>query len=299
MRSFTPQQAPPPAVLGSIDINPATVVGGNPSSGTVVLSSGAPEGGAVISLTSSNPAVASVPASTTAPSNSFTAGFTIATATVSATTVVTITARYNGTTRTGNLTINPPGSSSSTLTNLAVSPATVSGGSSAQGAVVLVGRGHNRDERRTLEQQCRCGRGADKRHRSGWLAERGLRDFDEQRDGLHDGDDQGDVERCHEDREPDGDAGVAATAAATAERDADGERERAQRRADHVEPGWDQCDNRKQRFRVVHRRHVSDACRSAAAVSAIWSGACSSGGNKTTSCTFTVNGASTVSANVQ
>ena len=137
VRSFTPQQAPPPAVLGSIDINPATVVGGNPSSGTVVLSSGAPEGGAAISLTSSNPAVASVPASTTAPANSFTAGFTIATATVSATTVVTITARYNGTTRTGNLTINPPGSSSSTLTNLAVSPATVSGGSSAQGAVVL------------------------------------------------------------------------------------------------------------------------------------------------------------------
>jgi hypothetical protein len=32
---------------------------------------------------------------------------------------------------------------------------------------------------------------------------------------------------------------------------------------------------------------------------AIWSGACSSGGSKTTSCTFTLNGASTVSGNVQ
>jgi len=137
VRSFTPQQAPPPAVLGSIDINPTTVVSGDLSSGTVVLSSGAPEGGAVISLTSSNPAVASVPPSTTAPTNSFTAGFTITTATVSTTTVVAITASYNGTTRTGNLTINPPGSSSSTLTNLAVSPSTVSGGSSAQGAVIL------------------------------------------------------------------------------------------------------------------------------------------------------------------
>jgi len=33
--------------------------------------------------------------------------------------------------------------------------------------------------------------------------------------------------------------------------------------------------------------------------SAIWSGACSSGGSKTTSCTFTINGAASVSANVQ
>jgi hypothetical protein len=32
---------------------------------------------------------------------------------------------------------------------------------------------------------------------------------------------------------------------------------------------------------------------------AIWSGACSSGGNKTSSCTFTLNGAASVSANVQ
>ena len=41
------RQPPPPAGLGSLDINPSTVVGGNASSGTVVLSTGAPEGGAV------------------------------------------------------------------------------------------------------------------------------------------------------------------------------------------------------------------------------------------------------------
>ena len=137
VRSFTPQQAPPPPVLGSIDINPNVVIGGDQSSGTVVLSSGAPDGGALISLSSSNPAVAGVPQSTTAPANSFTASFTINTAAVSASTVVTITATYNGTTRTGSLTVNPPGSSTSTLSNLALSPTSVSGGSSAQGAVVL------------------------------------------------------------------------------------------------------------------------------------------------------------------
>ena len=32
---------------------------------------------------------------------------------------------------------------------------------------------------------------------------------------------------------------------------------------------------------------------------AIWSGACSSGGNKTKTCTFTLNGNATVNANVQ
>ena len=61
VRSFTPGAAPPPATLGSLDTNPSTVVGGNPSSGTVVLSVGAPFGGALIALSSSNPAVASVP----------------------------------------------------------------------------------------------------------------------------------------------------------------------------------------------------------------------------------------------
>jgi hypothetical protein len=32
---------------------------------------------------------------------------------------------------------------------------------------------------------------------------------------------------------------------------------------------------------------------------AIWSGACSSGGNKTRTCTFTLSGTATVTANVQ
>jgi hypothetical protein len=32
---------------------------------------------------------------------------------------------------------------------------------------------------------------------------------------------------------------------------------------------------------------------------AIWSGACSSGGNRANSCTFTLGGAASVSANVQ
>jgi hypothetical protein len=136
VRSFTPQAAPPPPTLASLDVNPATIEGGNTSSGTAVLSTSAPEGGAVIALSSSNPAIASVPPSATAPAFSFTASFTIATAAVSATTAVTITASYNGSTRTATLTVTPVGAPQGTLTNLVVdSP--INGGSTGQGAVVL------------------------------------------------------------------------------------------------------------------------------------------------------------------
>ena len=34
-RSFTAEAPPPPAALGSLDVNPSTVVGGNGSSGTI------------------------------------------------------------------------------------------------------------------------------------------------------------------------------------------------------------------------------------------------------------------------
>ncbi len=61
-RSFTPQTRPTAvARCRTMDLNPTTVVGGNASSGTVVMIDAA-TGGAVISLSSSNPAVASVPA---------------------------------------------------------------------------------------------------------------------------------------------------------------------------------------------------------------------------------------------
>jgi hypothetical protein len=138
VRSFTPQAAPPPATLSSFETNPSTVVGGNPSSGTVVLSVGAPEGGALITLSSSNPAVASVPANVLAPSNSFTGTFAFTTAPVAVTTTVTITAAYNGATRTASVTVTPavaeplPGVQSLTL-----APTSVAGGSTSLATVTL------------------------------------------------------------------------------------------------------------------------------------------------------------------
>ena len=136
VRTVNPGTSPPPPGLGSIDINPTTIAGGSASSGTVVLSSGAPFGGAVINLSSSNPSVASVPATVTAPANSFVGLFTIATSPVAANTTVTITASYNGTTRSGTLTVTPAGAPQGSLSMLAVT-SPITGGSTAQGSVLL------------------------------------------------------------------------------------------------------------------------------------------------------------------
>jgi hypothetical protein len=137
VRTLTPQAPPESAVLSTMDINPASVAGGSASSGTVVLSVGAPFGGAVVALSSSNPAVASVPASVTVPETGFTGSFAISTTAVSATTPVTITASYNGTTRAGTLTVTNGAPPTTSLSNVAVSPSSVTGGSTTQGVVVL------------------------------------------------------------------------------------------------------------------------------------------------------------------
>ena len=139
-RSFTPQAAPPPTALTNLDVNPSTVAGGDASSGTVIVSVAAPDT-TVVSLSSSNSAVASVPASVTVPTGGFTGTFTITTSAVSASTTVTITASYNGTSRTAPLTVTPAGAPppAPALQGLLVSPDSVAGGSGSQGVVTLAG----------------------------------------------------------------------------------------------------------------------------------------------------------------
>jgi PKD repeat protein/peptidoglycan/xylan/chitin deacetylase (PgdA/CDA1 family) len=60
-------------VLGSLSLSPSSVVGGYTSTGTVTLSGPAPGGGAVVSLSSSNSSVASVPGNVTVPGSSVSA----------------------------------------------------------------------------------------------------------------------------------------------------------------------------------------------------------------------------------
>ena len=140
-RTFVAGDSPPPSQVSTVDINPTTVVGGDASSGTIVMSTPAPDAGAVISLSSSDPAVASVPSTVTVPGNSFTGGFTINTSSVAASKTITITAAYNGATRTGTLTVTTPAGNPPpvTLQSISVSPSTVTGGDGASGTVRLSG----------------------------------------------------------------------------------------------------------------------------------------------------------------
>ena len=142
VRTFTPGASPPPSELSTMSTNPSTVVGGNASSATVVMSTPAPEGGALITLASNNPSVASVPTSVTVPGNTFTADFIINTTAVTANTTVTITAAYNGNTRTATVTVTPSGPPpppNATLTSLALNPTSVTGGASSTGTITLSG----------------------------------------------------------------------------------------------------------------------------------------------------------------
>jgi hypothetical protein len=78
----TVSSSPPPsssASLSSLTVSPTDVVGPDPATGTVTLSSAAPSGGFTVDLTSDNTAAATVPPSVTVPAGSTSTTFTIST----------------------------------------------------------------------------------------------------------------------------------------------------------------------------------------------------------------------------
>ncbi len=117
-RRFTAQAASTtttPASLSAVSVSPSSVVGGTTVQGTITLTGGAPSGGAVVTLSSANTSVVSVPASVTVPAGSSSATFGVNTSVVSANTGVTITATYGGVSRTTTLTVTPASTSSAPL----------------------------------------------------------------------------------------------------------------------------------------------------------------------------------------
>jgi hypothetical protein len=79
----TVSSSPPPpsssVSLSSLTVRPTDVVGGDPATGTVTLSSAAPSGGFVVDLTSDNTAAATVPPTVSVPAGSTSAAFTVST----------------------------------------------------------------------------------------------------------------------------------------------------------------------------------------------------------------------------
>jgi hypothetical protein len=140
-RRFEPRAATVPAVasLSAVSVNPASVAGPTSATGTASLTAAAPSGGAVVALASSNPAVAGVPASVTVAAGASSASFSVTTSAVGANTSVTLTGTYNGTSRAGLLTVTPVPAPPppASLNSLALNPGNVTGGGTSQGSVTL------------------------------------------------------------------------------------------------------------------------------------------------------------------
>ena len=104
----TPPPPPPLPTVATLTA-PFGVVGGPGNSvlATVTLTSGAQGSGAVVAFTSSNPAVLSVPANLTIPTGAQTGTAIGTTSVVTADTPVTITASYNNSSKAATVTVSP------------------------------------------------------------------------------------------------------------------------------------------------------------------------------------------------
>ena len=122
-----------PPVLALVSLNPASVVGGFSSTGTVKLTGPAPAGGISVALSSGNTAVATVPASVNVAAGQTTsATFTVSTSAVSLPASANITGNYGGS-HSASLTVYP----TLGLSAISVSPVVVTGGHVATGTVTL------------------------------------------------------------------------------------------------------------------------------------------------------------------
>jgi hypothetical protein len=120
--------------ISSVSLNPASVIGGNTSTGTVTLTAAAPDGGAVVALVSSS-SVASVPASVTVAAGATSADFTVSTSpvVVGASTSVWISGTYGGARSYASLTVTP----AANLSSFTLDPTSVRGGTASIGTVTL------------------------------------------------------------------------------------------------------------------------------------------------------------------
>jgi hypothetical protein len=119
--------------LSTLTLSPIGVTGGNPSTGTVTLTSPAPASGVNVTLTSSDPSV-TLPAAVTIAQGDTSATFAVTTTPVPADVNVTISATGFGTTLTATLAVVRP-----VPTLLSFSPAAIPGGGSGVGTVFLSG----------------------------------------------------------------------------------------------------------------------------------------------------------------
>jgi len=123
----------PAPALGSVNLFPAEVTGGGSVTVQPDLTGPAPSGGATVTLSSSNPSLAPVPASVVIPAGSQVVSVSITTGTVTAVTVATITATLPSGSVTHQLQIDPP----ETVSSISLSPVATTGTGGSSGTVTL------------------------------------------------------------------------------------------------------------------------------------------------------------------
>jgi hypothetical protein len=121
------------AVAPLVELSPIAIEGGFPATGSVSLNIPASAAGSTVSLSSGNPSFVTVPASLTFPPGVTSMTFGVNTAPVSATTDVPITATFNGTTVSANVTLSP----APAIALASLSGADVNGGSPMPVTVTL------------------------------------------------------------------------------------------------------------------------------------------------------------------
>src|SRR5215831_10482860 len=123
-----PPPPPPPPTLASLTPAAGVVAGGSSVQVTATLTTGAQGSGAVVSLASSNPAVLSIPATVMVPTGAQSGTFTANSTAVTADTPVTITGSFNNSSRQGSVTVQAP-PPPAILSSVGMFPGTVTGGS--------------------------------------------------------------------------------------------------------------------------------------------------------------------------
>ena len=134
--------------LTGVSLAPATVTGGSANStGTVTLNAAAPTGGAIVTLASSNTNAATLPPSVTVAAGATQATFAVVSKAVTAGTIATITATYNGLSKTASLVVNP------LLGSITLNPSVLTGGAGSTGTVTLSTAAPAGGARRDPDQQ--------------------------------------------------------------------------------------------------------------------------------------------------
>ncbi|MCE9558092.1 MAG: hypothetical protein K8R88_04005 [Armatimonadetes bacterium] len=118
--------------LSALSISPTSVLGGISATGTLTLDQNAPTGGFTVNLASSNPGIATVPATVTVPAGQKVVSFVVSTLAVATSQNITITATRGTFVQSASLSVNP-----SSVQSITFNPATVLGLQSTTATVTL------------------------------------------------------------------------------------------------------------------------------------------------------------------